>query len=276
MREKFTYRFARKNSMRRLVTRLTATLLAMVALLGAFGSGMTAQDVVDAPHPSHVHQGSCADLNPDVAYPLSDIEPVGPDAELGDVEVGVTSLDITLDELLAEPFAINVHESAENASNYIACGDIEGSVVDGSLVIGLGEQNGSGYTGVAAISEGNGGSVDVLVFLGFGLSQAPAEASPAEATPVDATPAAVSAETAVSILDYSFDAETVEIPVGTTVTWTNDGGVIHTTTAADGLWDSGILSSGDAFSHTFDEAGSFDYICSLHPSMVGTIVVTEP
>ena len=58
------------------------------------------------------------------------------------------------------------------------------------------------------------------------------------------------------------------------MTWTNDGGVIHTTTSTDGLWDSGILDPGGTFSFTFDEAGTFEYLCSLHPSMVGTIVVT--
>lgn len=246
------------------------TVLVAASLVAGFGSGTTAQEMVEAPHPSHIHRGTCADLDPEVAFPLEDIAPVAPDAEPGSVEVGVTSVAVSLDDLLAEPYAINVHESADNAANYIACGDITGSVADGTLAIGLGEHNGSGYSGVAAISTGNGDSIDVVAFLGFGLSGATANA---EASPVAAEPAA---DTAVSILDYSFDAPMVEIPIGTTVTWSNDGGVIHTTTAADGSWDSGILSSGDTFSYTFDEAGSFDYVCTLHPTMIGTIVVTEP
>ena len=57
--------------------------------------------------------------------------------------------------------------------------------------------------------------------------------------------------------------------------WTNDGLVIHTTTSTDGVWDSAILNPGDTFSFTFDEAGTYEYLCSLHPTMVGTIVVTE-
>ncbi len=253
--------------------RWSITALIGASLFAGFGTGAVAQELVEAPHPSHIHRGTCADLDPDVAYPLSDIAPVAPDAVPGAVEVGVSSAAISLDDLLAEPHAINVHESSDNAGSYIACGDITGSVADGTLVIGLGEQNGSGYSGVAAISSGNSEtSVDVLAFLGFGLSggAATADASPVAAEPVAAT------ETAVSVLDYAFDAPMVEIPVGTTVTWSNDGGVIHTTTAADGSWDSGILSSGDSFSYTFEEAGTFEYVCTLHPTMIGTIVVTEP
>lgn len=255
--------------MGRSVGRSLLTVFATVALLGAFGTGVSAQDLVDAAHPAHIHRGSCADLDPNPEFPLADVERVSPEADLGSVEVGITSIDVSLEELATEPFAINLHASTENVETYIACGDIAGTVVDGMLAVGLNEVNGSGYSGVAVLSAASTGGTDVAVYLGFGLSNDAA----------GATPAAVSSapeETAVSILDYSFEATTVEIPVGTTVTWTNDGGVIHTTTSTDGLWDSGIMSSGDVFSHTFDEAGSFTYICTVHPIMIGTIVVTEP
>ncbi len=255
--------------MGRSVARSLLSVFAAVALFATAGPGATAQELVEAAHPAHVHQGTCAELDPEPEYPLSEVEPVSPDAEPGAVEVGVTSIDVSLDDLLAEPFAINLHESAENVENYIACGDVVGTVVDGTLVIGLNEQNDSGYSGVAALSTTGNGGTDVVVFLGFGLSNDDVQTTPAVANTAPA-------ETAVAILDYSFDGETVEIPVGATVTWTNDGGVIHTTTSTDGLWDSGIMSSGEAFSHTFDEAGSFEYICTLHPVMTGTIVVTEP
>lgn len=255
--------------MRRSIQGSMALGLVTVVIFGALGAGLTAQELVEASHPSHVHQGTCADLDPNPEYPLANVAPVSPDAEPGAVEAGVTSLDISLDELLAKPFAINLHESAENVENYIACGDIAGTVVEGVLAIGLNEQNGSGYSGVAVLSTSNSGGTDVTTYLGFGLSRDVAAATPVASS---ADPAGV----AISILEYAFDAPTVEIPIGTTVTWTNDGGVIHTTTSTDGLWDSGILSSGDEFTYTFDEAGSFDYVCSLHPTMVGEIVVTEP
>ncbi len=255
--------------MKRSALRSMATLVVTIALLVAFGAGISAQDMVSVPHPSHIHQGSCNDLNPEPEYPLADVGPVSPAAEPGAVEAGITPVDVSLDDLQAGPFAINVHESTENIESYIACGDIVGEVVDGTLVIGLEAQNGSGYSGVAVLSSASSRGTEVTVYLGYGLSSdAPAT------TPVAAN--AVPAENTVSILDYSFDGATLDVPVGTTVTWTNDGGVIHTTTSTEGLWDSGIMSSGDTFSYTFDEAGSYAYICSLHPAMVGTIVVTEP
>ena len=254
--------------MRRSIQGSMALVLVTVVIFGALGAGLTAQEMVEVSHPSHVHQGTCADLDPSPDYPLANVGPVSPDAESGSVEVGVTSLDVSLDDLVAEPFAVNLHESAENVENYIACGDITGAVVDGTLVIGLNEVNDSGYSGVAVLSATNSGGTDVTIYLGFGLSRDVAEATPVASS---ADPAGV----AISILEYAFDAPTVEIPVGTTVTWTNDGGVIHTTTSTDGLWDSEILSSDDEFTYTFNEAGSFEYICSLHPSMVGEIVVTE-
>lgn len=255
--------------MNRFLLRSMLAAVVAVALIGVAGTGVIAQDAVDAPHPAHVHRGSCAELDPEPEYPLADVAPVSPDAEPGSVETGVTALDVSLDDLLSEPFAINVHASEDNVETYIACGDIAGEVVDGTLVIGLDEQNGSGYSGIAVLATTSGGGVEVSVYLGYGLS-----GDRGAATPVAATSAP--AEATVSILDYSFDAATVEFPVGTTVTWANDGGVIHTTTSTDGLWDSGILSSGETFSHTFTEAGTFTYICALHPVMIGTIVVTAP
>lgn len=74
----------------------------------------------------------------------------------------------------------------------------------------------------------------------------------------------------------------LRVPVGTTVTWRNDDSVIHTVTSGtstgtvttpDGVFDSGDLLPGETFSFTFTEPGSFDYFCTPHPWMVGSIVV---
>jgi plastocyanin len=80
---------------------------------------------------------------------------------------------------------------------------------------------------------------------------------------------------AVSIVDFAFDPAAVEIPVGATVTWTNTGAATHTATASDGTFDSGQLAPGATFSHTFTAAGTFPYICQIHPQMTGTITVVE-
>lgn len=65
------------------------------------------------------------------------------------------------------------------------------------------------------------------------------------------------------------------VAVGGTVTWRNDDPVAHNTTSDDDLWSSGTMQNGDSFKHTFDEAGSFPYSCTLHAGMTGTIVVRE-
>jgi plastocyanin len=79
--------------------------------------------------------------------------------------------------------------------------------------------------------------------------------------------------TAVTIANMAFSPATVTIPLGTTVTWTNTDPVAHTVTAAGGTFNSGHLNPGQTFTHTFNTAGTFDYQCTYHPYMKGTIVV---
>ena len=90
----------------------------------------------------------------------------------------------------------------------------------------------------------------------------------------EASPAASPAAEActIKIHELTFPAQT-EIAVGTTVTWTNSDPMAHTVTAADGTFDSGILGAGKSFSHAFDQEGTFDYTCMIHPLMQGSIVV---
>jgi len=95
-----------------------------------------------------------------------------------------------------------------------------------------------------------------------------------DTTPAAGTPTSEPASgAAVEIKDFAFNPANLTITAGTTVTWTNNDTVPHTVTAADGSFDSGTLSPGDTFTHTFTSAGSFDYHCDFHPNMQGTIVV---
>ncbi|MDX1614311.1 MAG: plastocyanin/azurin family copper-binding protein [Candidatus Promineifilaceae bacterium] len=86
-------------------------------------------------------------------------------------------------------------------------------------------------------------------------------------------------EQAVTIVNFAFSPDELTVPVGTTVVWTNQDNVGHTVTAGSpsapnpDFFDSGSLSSGDTFSFTFDEAGSFEYYCTIHPSMTATVTV---
>jgi plastocyanin len=79
-----------------------------------------------------------------------------------------------------------------------------------------------------------------------------------------------------------YDPATANIKVGTTVTWTNNDATLHTVysgipgdTANSGkLFQSTYMAKGKTFEHKFDTAGSFDYYCTLHPFMLGKIVVS--
>ena len=78
----------------------------------------------------------------------------------------------------------------------------------------------------------------------------------------------------VAIFDFGFNPRTLEVSAGTQVDWTNTGVAPHTVTFDDGE-GSGVLDGGGTFQRTFDGAGTFDYLCTIHPAMVGTIEVSE-
>ena len=71
----------------------------------------------------------------------------------------------------------------------------------------------------------------------------------------------------------AFTPPDLNIEAGTTVTWMNTDRESHTSTSDAAGWNSGTVGAGQQFSFTFQNAGRFTYHCSLHPSMVGTVVV---
>lgn len=81
--------------------------------------------------------------------------------------------------------------------------------------------------------------------------------------------------TSVSISDFAFRAAEITVSVGDEVTWTNADSFAHSVVATDGSFVSESLSGGESFSHSFDQAGAFNYVCGIHASMTGTIIVTD-
>ena len=82
-----------------------------------------------------------------------------------------------------------------------------------------------------------------------------------------------SAPTEVRVDNFSFGPETLHVPANTTVTWVNKDDVPHVIASNDGLFKSKALDTDDKFSFTFEKAGTYSYYCSIHPKMVGKIVV---
>lgn len=99
-------------------------------------------------------------------------------------------------------------------------------------------------------------------------------AMPMTPVPLSGLPVAPAGPNAVSINGFAFVPSTLTVKSGTTVTWTNGDEDPHTVVAGDGSFRSQVLGSGGTYSFTFPAPGSFDYVCSIHPFMHGTVVVT--
>src|SRR5581483_10521718 len=85
--------------------------------------------------------------------------------------------------------------------------------------------------------------------------------------------AAGPAATGVSIDNFTFGPPTLTVAAGTTVTWTNNDDIPHTVRAVDGSFHSKAMDSADSYSFTFAKPGVYSYFCSIHPKMVGKVVV---
>jgi plastocyanin len=112
----------------------------------------------------------------------------------------------------------------------------------------------------------------------FGKTPRPAPAArPPQEMGADTAGAdtAAATETTLSarVEDFSYEPARLEVQRGATVTWTNQGQVIHTVTANDGSFDSGEIDSGAKGSITFSRPGTYEYHCTPHPFMRGVIVV---
>jgi plastocyanin len=275
------------NALRPSITRsIRLGSVAAVAALALLTPGLAAQDDEAEVHPAHIHSGTCAELG-DVVVPLTDIAHVGGDAETTGatssipVKSSITVVDMPLQEIIDGGHAINVHLSADEIDTYIACGDIGGAVTtdegeeEPELIIGLGELNDSGHTGIAWLgAEGDQTRVAVHLVEPASTSGASTE-SAQQATPSAAEGADAAAESlAVEIKDFAFNPPEITVPVGGSVTWTNDDPAPHTATGLDReALQSGTIAQGESFTQTFDTAGTFDYFCEFHANMKGSIVV---
>ena len=90
-----------------------------------------------------------------------------------------------------------------------------------------------------------------------------------------ADPQAVPAAGANTIVlkDFHFAPMSLTVAAGTTVIWKNLDGEPHTVVSVDGLFRSDGLDQNDNFTFKFDKPGTYKFICSIHPQMMGTIVV---
>lgn len=103
-----------------------------------------------------------------------------------------------------------------------------------------------------------------VILAAAGTTVAPlagAATSPAPAGPV------------VKIDNFTFGPSALTVTVGATVTWINQDDIPHTVVATDQSFKSKVMDTDDRFSFTFTRPGEFAYFCSLHPHMVGKVIV---
>jgi plastocyanin len=115
------------------------------------------------------------------------------------------------------------------------------------------------------------------VFLLAGCSQPRPTGGTRTPTPIMSVtaPTAPVSGNQVNINDFAFVPLSLTVKAGSTVTWTNRDEEPHTVAASDGSFRSPGMGTGATFSHTFSTAGTFEYVCSIHPMMRGTVVVTS-
>jgi plastocyanin len=233
---------------------------------------------------------------------------VGPTTDIYPVDIGSTTVRATLTRIADTSRALTVYDTTGSNQKPVACGKIGGMRFGNTLAIGLEESNNSGFTGVAILRQ-SGSNTVVTVYVSQGLAgeavspaaggstataaQPTATTSGAAATTPTASPPKPTATTtpkatstsapggspaasanAVDIQNFAFSPDTLSIPAGTTVTWTNLDSATHTVTADDGAFDSGNLPTSQTYSFTFDTPGTYTYHCSIHTYMTATITVT--
>jgi plastocyanin len=77
----------------------------------------------------------------------------------------------------------------------------------------------------------------------------------------------------VRIDNFVFGPQTITVPVGATVTWTNKDDIPHTSVSTEGVFKSKVLDTDEKFSYTFTKPGTYPYYCTIHPKMTGKVVV---
>lgn len=98
-----------------------------------------------------------------------------------------------------------------------------------------------------------------LVFSGYGCGNSNTNQTPTTST-----------GNMVTISGFAFNPPTLKVKIGDTITWTNQDGTNHTVTGSD--FQSNPIGKDQTYTHTFSQAGTFSYHCSIHPSMQGEII----
>ena len=153
---------------------------AVLALALAPGSVLAQEEMPDVmsgddmmmgsmvPHPSHIPAGDCS-MPGEVKAGLSPVGVVGNDAQGAEshthVDLGLSTVELSLEDILAEDHSIMVHQSEDEMGTILACGSIGGHDVDGRFLVGISPVADSGYAGIAWLTDNGDGTTAVEVTL---------------------------------------------------------------------------------------------------------------
>ena len=112
-----------------------------------------------------------------------------------------------------------------------------------------------------------------LIFGAIGATALLAAGLPSRSAAGDAVVEAAARTASITIDNFAFAPPDLTITAGTAVTWKNQDGEVHRVKDDHNRFSSAALDTDDSFSHTFATPGIYHYICSIHPYMVGKIVV---
>jgi plastocyanin len=124
-----------------------------------------------------------------------------------------------------------------------------------------------------AITRRNEMTKKKLLFSGLALTLPLALATVLVLHPTRAKSEAAGSPLEVRVDNFTFGPDTLTVPVNSTVTWVNKDDLPHVIASTDGVFKSKALDTDDKYSYTFSKAGTYPYFCSIHPKMVGKIVV---
>jgi plastocyanin len=121
-------------------------------------------------------------------------------------------------------------------------------------------------------------AVSVVLVAAIACGSSSPSTSPSPTPSPTPTPGVPSSSVAIavgasSLGDRAYAPDELTVPAGTTVTWMNADSVPHTSTSDATGWNSGVVAPGGQFSVAFQTPGSFPYHCTIHPGMVGRVVV---
>ncbi len=126
---------------------------------------------------------------------------------------------------------------------------------------------------IAVVICGLGLALVGLVSLGAGRDQLTASDDGSTTSPSQPS----SGQVSVAIVDFAFAPADLSVTAGSTITWTNDDAFAHSVVSdGDGPLVSDDLTEGRSYEHTFDQPGTYAYICGIHNSMTGTVTVVTP